>query len=124
MSLLNMHMTRVCCALKFSIYIPQTIGDNFISNFMFCDVVHFIANLIPLWDLDCDSADTLDNKSALVQAMAWCRTGDTPSPETISKWHTECMQSHCGCEIIPGKYFAKGFNSLALVICTGRCPPF
>ena len=58
MSLLNVNISvsRGCCALNFRIYIPQTIGEHFITNLMFCDVVHFIANLTPLWDLDCDSA--------------------------------------------------------------------
>ena len=50
-------VSREYCALKFSIYIPQNIGDNFIPNLMFCDVFHFIVNLTPLGDLDCDSAD-------------------------------------------------------------------
>ena len=48
-------VSRESCALKFSIYIPQTIGKNFIPNLLFCDVLHFIGNLTPLWDLDCDS---------------------------------------------------------------------
>ena len=33
-----------------------TIGDNAIPNLMFCDVVNFIANLTPLWDIVSDSA--------------------------------------------------------------------
>ena len=56
-------VSRECCALKFSIYIPQTIGKNFIPNLMFCDVSHFKGNLTPLWDIDCDSA-----------ARSWSRT--------------------------------------------------
>ena len=58
MSLLNVNITvsSECCVLKFIIYIPQNTGDNFKPNLMFCDVVHFIAILTPLWDLGCDSA--------------------------------------------------------------------
>ena len=53
MSLLNVNIlvSRQWCAPKFSIYIPQTIGDNFIPNLMFCDEFHFIANLTPLRNL-------------------------------------------------------------------------
>ena len=40
------------------LYIPQTIGDNFIPNLMFCVEFQLIANLTPLWNLDCHSADS------------------------------------------------------------------
>ena len=36
---------------------PPTIGNIIISNLTFCDVFHSIANLTPLWDPNCDSAD-------------------------------------------------------------------
>ena len=57
-SLLNVNIpvSKECCTLKFIIYIPQTIGDNFIPNLMFFDEFNFIATLTPLRDLDCDSA--------------------------------------------------------------------
>ena len=47
MSLLNVNIlvSSQSCALKFSIYIPPTAGDNFIPNLMFCDEFNFIAIL-------------------------------------------------------------------------------
>ena len=47
----NILVSRECCALKFIIYIPQTPSDDFMSNLMFCDASHFIANLTQLWTL-------------------------------------------------------------------------
>ena len=38
--------------------------------------------LIQIW-LKFVTKDPIDNTSALVQVMAWCRTGDKPLPEAI-----------------------------------------
>ena len=45
----------VLCSKILHIY-PQTIGDKVIPNFVSCDAFHFIPDLTPLGDLDCDAA--------------------------------------------------------------------
>ena len=68
-----MLVRRWCCALKCSTYIPQTIDDNFIPNLMLCDVFHFISNLAPLWDPDCDSAKSCITNTIVYMALQWVR---------------------------------------------------
>ena len=36
----------------------------------------------------------IDNESALVQVMAWCRTGDKPLPEAIMIQFTNAYMRH------------------------------
>ena len=36
----------------------------------------------------------IDNKSALVQVMAWCRTGDKPLPEPMLTQFTDAYMQH------------------------------
>ena len=36
----------------------------------------------------------IDNKSALVQVMAWCRTGDKPLPEPMLTKFTDAYMRH------------------------------
>ena len=36
----------------------------------------------------------IDNKSALVQVMAWCRTGDKPLPEPMLTQFTDAYMRH------------------------------
>ena len=36
----------------------------------------------------------IDNESALVQVMAWCRTGDKPLPEAIMTQFTNAYMRH------------------------------
>ena len=38
--------------------------------------------------------DLIDNKSALVQVMAWSRTGDKPLPEPIMTQFTDAYMRH------------------------------
>ena len=38
----------------------------------------------------------IDNKSALVQVMAWCRTGDKSLPEPMLPQFTEAYMRHQG----------------------------
>ena len=36
----------------------------------------------------------IDNKSALVQVMAWCQTGDKPLPEPMFEEFTDSYMAH------------------------------
>ena len=36
----------------------------------------------------------IDNKSSLVQVMAWCRTGDKQLPETMLNQFTDAYMQH------------------------------
>ena len=48
--------------------------------------------------------DSNDNKSALVQVMAWCRTGDKPLPDQVS-WRIYAPLD--GYELISGRWCAR-----------------
>ena len=92
----NISVSRECCALNFSIYIPQTIGENVIPNSMFCDVFHSIANLTPRWDLDCDSAASIDATDYMYM----------PSVRHFGNWkiiydHGGCNMFGCTCNVNP-----------------------
>ena len=42
------------------------------------------------------SRSPIDNKQALVQVMAWRRTGDKPLPESMLTWFTDAYMRHQG----------------------------
>ena len=50
---------------------------------------------IPIWiSLKCVSKGLIDNKSALVQVMAWCQTGNKPLPEPMLTQFTDAYMWH------------------------------
>ena len=50
---------------------PKDHRWQFLPNLMFCDVFHFIPDLIPLRDLDCDSTDSIqENDNSIVHSLS------------------------------------------------------
>ena len=50
---------------------------------------------IPIWiSLNFVPRSPIDNKPALVQVMAWCRTGDKPLPEPMLTQFTDAYMRH------------------------------
>ena len=55
---------------------------------------------IPIWiSLKFVPKSPIDNKPALVQVMAWCRTGNKPSPEPMLTWFTDTYVALGGDEL-------------------------
>ena len=53
-------------------------------NEKFCILIRILLNFIP--------KGSINSKSALVQAMAWCRTGDKSLPEPMFIQFTHAVQ--------------------------------
>ena len=49
----------------------------------FCILIQISQKFVP--------RDPIDNKSALVQEMAWCQTGDKPLPEPMLAQFTDAL---------------------------------
>ena len=50
--------------------------------------------ILILISLKFEPKDPIDNKSALVQVMAWCRIGDKPLPEAMMTQFTDTYMRH------------------------------
>ena len=66
--------------------IADDIYKHMFMNEKFCVLIEISPKFVP--------KDPVDNKSALVQVMAWHRTGDKPLAETILKQFTETYIRH------------------------------
>ena len=55
-------------------------------NEKFCILIQISLKFVP--------KGLIDNKSALVQAMAWRRTGDKPLPESMLTQFTDAYMRH------------------------------
>ena len=57
-------------------------------NENFCILIQILLNFVP--------KGPIDSKSALVQAMAWCRTGDKLLTEAMLTQFTDAYMQHLG----------------------------
>ena len=57
-------------------------------NEKYCILIKISLELVP--------KGPIDNKSALIQVMAWRWTGDKPLPEPVLTWFTDANMRHWG----------------------------
>ena len=66
-----------------------------ISQTLVSNAFSWMKSCFFIWiSLKCISKGPIDNKTALVQIMAWCRTGDKPLPQPMLTQFTDAYMRH------------------------------
>ena len=82
------------CLTCFNSSPPGQNGRHFLDDIFKCIYMNRKSCILIQISLKFDPNGPTDNKSVLVQVMAWCRTGDKPLPEPMLTQFADAYIQH------------------------------